>query len=49
MDRLIGEVRVGRLADGLIAAVEDAGEVLAEHFPPRAGDRDELANDVVIL
>ncbi len=49
LDQLLAEVRAGRLADGLIAAVNSTGAVLAEHFPPRAGDKDELANDVVIL
>lgn len=49
LDLLLAEVRAGRLADGLIAAIDAAGAVLAEHFPPRIGDRDELANDVVVL
>jgi putative membrane protein len=49
MDRLVTEIRAGSLADGLIAAVEMSGAVLAEHFPPRPHDRDELADDVVIL
>ncbi|MEJ0011298.1 MAG: TPM domain-containing protein [Bauldia sp.] len=49
MDELIAGVRAGRLADGLIAAVDATGAVLARHFPPRVGDRDELDNDVVIL
>lgn len=47
--RLVGEIRAGRLTDGLIAAIESAGLVLAKHFPYRPGDRDELRNDVVIL
>ncbi len=46
---LIGEVRAGRLAEGLIAAVGEAGAVLAEHFPIRPDDRNELANDVILL
>ena len=49
MDRLIAEIRAGRLADGLIAAIESTGAVLAEHFPLRVGDRDELSDDVVLL
>lgn len=47
--RLTAEIAAGRLAEGLIGAVERAGAVLAEHFPVRPGDRDELANDVVLL
>ncbi|HVY19986.1 MAG TPA: TPM domain-containing protein [Bauldia sp.] len=49
MDQLLAEVRAGRLADGLIAAARISGKVLADHFPPRPDDRDELPDDVVIL
>ena len=49
MDRLVGEVGAGRLADGLIAAIESTGAVLARHFPPRAGDHNELSNDLILL
>lgn len=35
-----------RYGDGLAAAVEEVGERLAEHFPPRPDDKDELANEV---
>lgn len=40
--------REGRFTDGLVTAVERAGELLAEHFPPRndGSDRDELANTI---
>lgn len=33
-------------AQGLIAAVEDVGRVLAQNFPPEGGDSDELPNQV---
>jgi putative membrane protein len=49
MAALLLQVKAGRLAEGLIAAVRMSGAVLAEHFPPRPDDRDELGNDVVIL
>jgi putative membrane protein len=49
MAKLTGEIRAGRLAEGLIAAVENTGRQLARHFPPRDNDRDELSNDLVIL
>jgi putative membrane protein len=49
IDKLVDAVRDGRLADGLIAAIETTGAVLAKHFPPRQGDRNELPNDLVIL
>jgi putative membrane protein len=47
--RLTAEIGAGRLADGLVGTVETVGGVLARHFPPRSGDRDELPNDLVIL
>ena len=46
---LTGEVRHGRLAEGLIAAVNGAGVVLARHFPADPNDRNELSNEVVLL
>lgn len=38
-----------RLRDGLIAAVADVGDVLAQHAPRAGDDVDELPNKVVIL
>jgi putative membrane protein len=49
MSALLAEIREGRLADGLVAAVERVGAVLAEHFPPRKRDANELSDDLVIL
>jgi uncharacterized membrane protein len=42
------DFRAGRFGDGIIKAVERAGEVLAQHFPRISGvaDRDELPNTV---
>jgi putative membrane protein len=51
LDRLvkdvIGPARAGSLADGLVAAVNDAGALLRQHFPPNADDRNELPDRVV--
>lgn len=47
--KLIAEIRAGRLADGLTAAIGDCGAVLAEHFPPVPRDRNELPDDLVLL
>ena len=49
MEKLVGEIRAGRLADGLIAAIETTGTVLARHFPQGANDRNELPNGLVLL
>ena len=40
-------IKHGHPADGLIAAVERCGTVLAEHFPPGTINRDELPSKVV--
>lgn len=43
----VAAIREGRIGDGLVAAVEHCGAVLAEHFPPGAINRDEVPNKVV--
>jgi putative membrane protein len=47
IDRLTAEIRAGRLADGLVLAVEACGAALAEHFPRRQDDRNELPDKVL--
>jgi putative membrane protein len=44
---LIAGVKQGRAGDGFVAAIEQCGAVLAEHFPPGALNRDELPNKLV--
>jgi putative membrane protein len=44
---LIAGVKDGRPGDGFVAAIEQCGAVLAEHFPPGALNRDELPNKLV--
>jgi putative membrane protein len=46
---LIGRIREGKLGEGLILAVNEVGNTLAAHFPPRPRDRDEVLNEVVLL
>jgi putative membrane protein len=47
IDVLTTAIKEGRPGDGFIAAIEQCGAVLAEHFPPGALDRDELPNKLV--
>lgn len=49
VEALTAAAGAGRLADGLVRAVEEAGLLLAMHFPPVAGDRNELSDHVVEL
>ncbi len=36
----------GEFTEGLVHGIERAGAILAEHFPPTAGDRNELPDDI---
>lgn len=47
-DRLLDSAAHGRLCDGIVSAVEECGRVLAEHFPPRADDANELPDHLVV-
>ncbi|MCB8829387.1 hypothetical protein LJD47_30715, partial [Escherichia coli] len=49
MAALIREVRDGRTGEGMAAAVTQVGRVLAEHFPPRADDTNELPDRLIEL
>ena len=42
-----GEFQRGKFTAGLLAGIEKAGSLLANHFPRQADDRDELPNQVV--
>ena len=49
MAKLIAEVRDGRLADGMIAAIGDVGAILGTHFPRAADDVNELPDRLIEL
>lgn len=49
MQALVAAVKDGRAADGMIAAVEQIGAVLTEHFPRSADDRNELPDRLILL
>jgi putative membrane protein len=47
MQAMLTEIRQGRVADGMVAAVERVGAVLAEHFPRAADDTNELPDRLI--
>ncbi len=49
MADLVVYVKQGRIADGIVAAIEDIGEVLAEHFPRSAEDKNEIPDKLIEL
>jgi len=49
MAALLAHVREGRPGDGICAAIERIGVVLAEHFPRTAGDTNEIPDKLIEL
>lgn len=49
MAALVTEVRAGRPGDGLSAAIEQVGAVLAKHFPRTSEDRNEIPDKLIML
>jgi putative membrane protein len=49
MAALITEVKAGRPGDGIVAAVELIGAVLAEHFPKTSADTNEIPDKLIQL
>ena len=49
MAAMLAEIKQGRCADGMIAAVEKVGVVLAEHFPRAEDDTNELPDRLIEL
>jgi putative membrane protein len=49
MADLVVPVREGRVADGLIAAIGDVGDILAAHLPRAADDVNELPDRMISL
>jgi putative membrane protein len=44
---LIAGIKAGSPGDGFVAAIEQCGAVLGQHFPPGSMNRDELSNRLV--
>jgi len=49
MAAMLAEIKQGRCADGMIAAVKRVGAVLAEHFPRAEDDQNELPDRLIEL
>ena len=49
MTGLLVDVKQGRVADGIVAAIERVGAVLAEHFPRSAADTNEIPDKLIEL
>lgn len=49
MAAMLAELGQGRVADGMVAAVERVGAVLAEHFPRAEDDQNELPDRLIEL
>jgi putative membrane protein len=49
MAALLVEVKQGRPGDGIVAAIERVGAVLAEHFPRSAADTNEIPDKLIEL
>jgi putative membrane protein len=49
MAAMLAHIKDGRTADGMIAAVEKVGAVLAEHFPRAEDDTNELPDRLIEL
>lgn len=48
MDGLLAKIKAGDMAGGFAWAIERTGELVSPYFPVKAGDRNELANDLII-
>ena len=49
MAALLEPVKDGRIVDGIVAAIEEVGEVLAEHFPKSSEDTNEIPDKLIEL
>jgi uncharacterized membrane protein len=46
-DKLLEHFRNNRFTEGLTEAITEAGNAMAKHFPPKAGDINELPDTIV--
>jgi uncharacterized membrane protein len=43
---MTGRFKKGEFTSGILHAIEKAGELLAQHFPPKPDDKNELSDDI---
>jgi len=46
---LVAKIKAGRPADGYVEAIKICGEVLAAHFPPGKGKKNELPDRLILI
>jgi putative membrane protein len=49
VDRLTARIGGGDPAEGLIGAIGETGDLLAQHFPPLTGSLNELPNHLILI
>ena len=49
MGDMLVEIKQGRIAEGLVAGVQDVAKVLSEHFPRAEDDQNELPDRLIIV
>ena len=47
MHALLGPIRKGSVAEGMVAAIGKVGAVLTEHLPPRAADTNDIPDRLI--
>ena len=47
MAAMLPQIKAGRIADGMVAAIDRVGTVLAEHFPRAENDTNELPDRLI--
>lgn len=48
-DTIIARFKTKQYTNGIVEGISLSGKLLAEHFPIKEGDKDELANELVII
>lgn len=49
IDELIVQIKAGKMADGIVAAIDEIGVLLERHFPADGTANNELADHLVII